>query len=102
MQIGQDGAARFEAFDPAERVRERKVTRMRRVAQRVDDPDVEIGQGVEADIRDRTEVDRIGEIAETKAERSDVAMLLQDRQGGEWPSLPLDRNRPTGNEPVLG
>ena len=36
VQIGQDGAARLEPFDPAERIRQRQVTGMRPVAQRVD------------------------------------------------------------------
>ena len=54
------------------------MARVRPVAQRVDDPDIEIGQGGRALSRNAAEVARIADIAEAKAERGNIAVLLQD------------------------
>ena len=45
VEVGQDGARGLEPLDPVERFGEREMTRMRPVAQRVDDPDVKAGEG---------------------------------------------------------
>src|SRR5580700_828453 len=78
VQIGQDGAPRLEAADPLQCIVEREMARVRPIAQRVDDPDVEAGQRRGAFRRHAGQVAGIGEVAEAKTERSDVAVLLQD------------------------
>src|ERR1700728_1811977 len=69
VQVGENGARRLEPVDPAERVGEGEMTRMRPVAQRVDDPDFEIGQSGAGVRRHAAEVAGIGEIADATAER---------------------------------
>ena len=88
MQVGQDRALGLDALDPGERLGQAEMARMRRVAQRVDDPDVEPGQRRGAFGRQVAEVAGIGEAAEAEAERGDVAVLLQDGQGGDRAALP--------------
>src|SRR5260370_10481460 len=39
MQVGQDGALRPDALDPCQRVVDREMTRMRRIAHGAEDPD---------------------------------------------------------------
>ena len=78
VHVGQDGAARLDALDPCQRVVEREMAWMRPVAQRVDDPEIETCQGRDALRRDVAEIGRIGEVAEPKAKRRDIAVLLQD------------------------
>ena len=67
VHVRQDCAFRFQPFDPVQRFGEREMTRMRPVAQRIDDPDIEIlervdGLGIEiADVR------RIGQAARARS-----------------------------------
>ena len=67
---------------------EAEMARMRLVAQRIDDPEVEPGERRDALVRQVAEVARIGQAAEAEAERGDVAMLLQERQRGDRAALP--------------
>ena len=76
-----------------ERVGDAEVARMRMVAQRVDDPQIEPGQRLDARGRHVVQVARIGERAEAEAERLDVAVVLQERQRLDRPALPVDRQR---------
>ncbi len=59
----------------------------RRVAQCIDDPQIEAFEKLLAFRRDRVEVRRIGNIAEAEAQCVDLAMFEPERQG-------LDRRRP--------
>jgi hypothetical protein len=42
MHVGDDGPARLEAVDPGQRVVDAEMAGMRRIAQAVDDPEIEI------------------------------------------------------------
>src|SRR5438874_11747446 len=44
MQVGEDRAARLDVLDPGERVLDTEMARLRPVAQRIHDPDVEPGE----------------------------------------------------------
>ena len=102
MQVGQDRALRLDPGDPGQRLVEIEMARMRRLAQRVDDPDVEAGQRRDAFGRQALDVGGIGHVAEAEAERGDVAVLLQDRQGLDRAALPLDGDRLARHQPLLG
>ena len=41
MQIGEDRAVRLHSLDPAQRIVDGEMAWMRRIAERIDDPDVE-------------------------------------------------------------
>ena len=66
------------------------MARMRRIAQRVDDPEIEIFQRVKAFGRNVVKVRRISSVADAVAERRNTAMLNQKRGQGEGTALPLD------------
>src|SRR5262245_9761474 len=101
MQVGQNRALGFEALDPIQRFRDAQVAQVRLVAERIEDPDVEAFEGRDAVGRQTLEIAAIGQAAEAKAERSDVAMVLEDGQGGDWSSLPLDVDHAIWFQPVL-
>src|SRR2546423_10935228 len=67
MQVGQDRAFRSDPLDPPQRVGDREMTGMRRIAQRVENPDLEIAQHLHVCFRHAVEVARICEIAEPEA-----------------------------------
>src|ERR1700693_4813867 len=78
MQVGQDGALGPDALDPRQRILDGEMTRMRRIAQRVEDPDFEVAQHRHAVRRNPVEVARIRQIPEPEAERMDLAVGLQE------------------------
>ena len=82
--------ARFglDALDPGERVGDAEMARVRRVAQRIDDPQIEPGERLGARVRHVDQVAGICDIAEAEAERLDVAVLLQERQRRDRPARP--------------
>src|SRR6185312_11373341 len=84
----------FDLADPVQRFVEIEMTRMRALAQRIDDPDVEAAQRGNAFGRQTFDVGRVGHVAEPEAEGRDVAMTLQDREGIYRSTLPVDRNCP--------
>src|SRR3990167_6685527 len=69
MQVGQDRPFRLDPPDPVQRLVEIEVAGVRRLAQRVDDPDVETGQKAEAFWLQTFDVGRVGDVADAKAER---------------------------------
>ncbi len=79
----QHGAARLHPGDPGQRLLEMAVRHMRRAADAVDDPEIDAVErrkrgGVELD-----HVGRIGEAAETEAERGREAMTLREGRDGD-------------------
>src|SRR5947199_4491134 len=102
MQIDQHGALRPDALDPRQRILDGEMTRMRRIAQRVENPDFEISQYRYAVRRDTVEIARIREIAEPEAERMHVAVGLEERGDHDGAAGALDRQRPICLEPMLG
>ena len=70
----------LDALDPGERIRDAEMARVRRVAQRIDDPQIEPGERRHAVGRQLDQVARIRDIAEAEAERLDVAVILQERR----------------------
>src|SRR5690554_489149 len=87
MKIGDDRMSRPQALDPAERILQREMARMRARTQRVDDPDAEIGKQADCAIGNVLDVGQVGDVAEAKAERIDVAVIDQGRLHGN-PSAP--------------
>src|SRR5262245_45649053 len=83
MQIGQDRPPRLECLDKLERLVDAEVRRMWLVAERVNDPDIEVGERREALGREPDQIAGISEAAEAEAERGDVAMVLEDGKRGE-------------------
>src|SRR5262249_56279327 len=91
VQVGQDRPARLDPLDPAERVGDAEMARMRAVAQRVHDPDLESLQRRDAPLRQATEVARVGKRTETEAPRGDIAVLLPPRAPAQQHALPTHR-----------
>ena len=75
---------------------------MRPVAQRIEDPHFEAAQPGDAFGGQVVEVTGIGEVAEAEAERTDVAVALQERERPDRAALPLDRYSLAGAETVFG
>ncbi len=101
MHVGDDRALRLEALDPRQRVGDAEMAGMRRIAQAVDDPEIEAfcsaGQ-LSSGMSCRSGV--VGGIADAIAERGDVAVLQQE--GGQFeraalPSMPSGFRRPRSN-----
>jgi hypothetical protein len=46
VQVGEDRALRFELLNPAQGVGDREMARVRPIPKCVDNPDVEVGQGL--------------------------------------------------------
>jgi len=81
MKIGEDRALGPQFGDPGEGFRQGKMTGVRRVAQSVDDPQVEPLQKTEARDGNGAEIGRIGDLAEAKTERVNLAMFKLERNG---------------------
>jgi hypothetical protein len=81
MKIGENRALGPQFGDPVESFRQRKMTGVRRVAQSVDDPQVEPLQKIEALCRNGAEIGRIGHIVKAKTERVNLAMFKLERNG---------------------
>src|SRR5262245_28364875 len=101
MEIGQDRAPGLDPFDPAQRIVDTEMAGMRAVAQRIHDPDFGPRERSHARLRQAAQVAGIGKRPEAKAQRGNIAVLLQDRQGLDWAALPVDAQVPAGLEPVL-
>src|SRR5207244_10242492 len=102
MEVGQDRPLGVKALDPAERVGDREVAWMREVAQRIEDPHVEVFEQPYAARIDIAEIARISEPAEPEAERWNIAVLLGNRYGHDRAALPVNGDRPIGLEAMLG
>src|SRR5262245_48860054 len=90
MKIGEDRAPRFDPRDPAERVLDTEMARMRLVTQRVHDPDLGPGERRDARLGQPTQIAGIGKRSETEPQGGNVAMLLQDRERGNRAALSGD------------
>ena len=66
------------------------MARMRRITQRVDDPQIEAFERMKALGRNVVEVRRISSIADAVAERRDITVLENKRGQGDGTALPLD------------
>lgn len=86
MKIGENRAFGPQFGDPIERFRQGKMTGVRRVAQSVDDPEVESLQKTEALDGNGVEIGRIGNLAKAKAERVNLAMFKLKRNGIQEPT----------------
>ena len=75
MEVGQHRAARFQTLDPFERLADREMRTVPLVAQRVDDPQIETFEILNALGRDRVEIGRIGNVAEAEAKRGNFTMF---------------------------
>src|SRR5262252_8393979 len=71
-------------------------------AQRIEDPHVEIAQSTETRRWNPADVARIGKAAEAKPERSDIAVILQERQHGNGSAGASNGHRHSGHQRVCG
>src|SRR5690606_8650321 len=75
------GPLRPQALDPADRLANAEVAGMRDRAQGIENPHIEPLQERNRRLRQAADVGRVGEAADAKAERGDIAVILQDRGG---------------------
>ena len=77
--MGQHGARRTNAADPAQRPFEMAVRRVRRQADAVDDPGRDAGERLESRVVELDDIGRIAEIADTETgrERREAVILLK-------------------------
>src|SRR4051794_25251905 len=101
MHVGDHGALRLEALDPGQRIVDAEMAGMRRIAQSVDDPEIEILQRRPALFRNIADIRRIGGVANAVAERGDVAVLHDKRRQRQRPALALDGMAFTGLDRML-
>src|SRR5215831_2338850 len=71
-------------------------------AQRIEDPHVEIAQSTETRRWNPADVARIGKAADAKPERSDIAVILPERQHGYGSAGALNGHGHSGHQPVRG
>ena len=81
MKIGENRALGPQFGDPFEGFRQGKMTGVRRVAQSVDDPQVEALEKSEALDGNPIEIRRIDHLAKAKTEGGNVAMFKLERNG---------------------
>jgi hypothetical protein len=81
MKVGEDRALGPQLGDPVDGFRQGKMTGVRRVAQSVDNPQVEPLQKTEALDGNGVEIGRIGHLAKAKTERVNLAMFKLERNG---------------------
>ena len=94
VHVGEDGAPRAIAFDPAQRLVQMSVGRMRRPPQGVHDPDVEALEGL---VRVRRQIDHVAGIrkpAKAIADGPDAAVVLIEGSAREWRRRVPRRSRP--------
>ena len=80
MKVGEDRALGPQLGDPVDGFRQGKMTGVWRVAQGVDDPQVEPLQQTEALDGNGVEIGRIGHLAKAKTERVNLAMFKLERK----------------------
>jgi hypothetical protein len=102
VQIGEDRALRLQPFDPGQRLADAEMAGMRTVAQRIDDPQIEAFERLDALCGQINEVARIGDAAEAISERGNIAVVLQERQNRDRTALPFDRQRLARFDAVFG
>lgn len=88
MHMRQHGVFWCQPLDPAKCLAKRQVTRVRPVLQRVDDQRVEVAQPLGGGVRKVADVRAIGDAADAKTERDDVAMDLRQWLKGEGTPSP--------------
>jgi hypothetical protein len=81
MKIGENRALGPQFGDPVKSFRQGQMTGVRRVAQSIDDPQVEPLQKTEALDGNGVEIGRIGDLAKPKSERANFAMFKLERNG---------------------
>src|SRR5262249_52441538 len=78
------------------------MARVRPVTQRLHDPALSPSQRRNAGLGQPAEVAGIGESSETKAQRGNIAMLLENRQRGDRAALSVDGVRQARLQSMLG
>ncbi len=101
VHVGQDGAPGLHPGDPFEGPVHVGVGGMRRIAQRIDDPDVQIRESLEGLLRQGDHIAGIGHVSKAIAQGTDPAMVLvkggdRNRAGRavHGPGLAVLRRRP--------
>src|SRR5882672_6504330 len=93
VHVGEDRAFRADAVDPSERQVEVKMTRMRPVPERVDDPQLDAGERLYGSLRHIHQVGRVGHGTEAESEGGDVAVGEQERHRRDGAARSRDRHR---------
>ena len=69
MHMGEHRPLRFDSPDPGKRLIDAEMARMPHIAERIDDPHIEVLEVFERFLGQIADVRRIGDAAEAKAER---------------------------------
>ena len=69
MHMGEHRALRIDSLNPGKCLLDAEVTRMPRIAQRVEDPDIEVFEISKRVLRQIADIWLIGDAAEAEAER---------------------------------
>src|SRR5579871_1035210 len=101
VHVGEDRPPGRKPLDPLERFGDREMARVRLVAQSIDDPQINASERRNAFRRQVAQVARVRDVADTEAERRDVAVVLQERQRGDRAALACDDDRFAGLDPML-
>src|SRR6266545_3040903 len=99
MHMGEHGALRLHPRDPGQRFLDGEVARMRRIAQCIDDPDVEALKMLKRLLGEVAHIGRIGDVAEAEAERLGLSMKLAKGQRLDHAPRSLDAD--DGARPYL-
>src|SRR5690348_816385 len=86
----QNGPLRLHARDPAERLLEMAVRRVRIVTQAVDDPELDAGERREGRLVELDDVGRVRDGSDAESERPAEAVILLERNDAQ----PGDLERP--------
>ena len=89
VQMGQDRPFRPHLSDPGQRFCHRQMARVRRVAQRIQDPDIEIAQIRQRLIGQIVQVAGIGDAADAQSQRIDIAVNCRKGWKTRSPPGPL-------------
>lgn len=101
VHVGQHRAARLQARDPVQRLAQREMRGMRRAAQRIDDPDIEVLQKRQAFLWQVVQVAGIGQPGDAEAIGCDAAVELPERQRLDAPAGAIDADGIAVIEAVL-
>jgi len=102
MKVGEHGAARLEPLDPFEGLSDRKMRAVALVAQRVDDPQIETFEILQALRRDRMQVRGIGHVADAESQGVHLAMFEPERRRLDGSARTIEKCRAAEMQPVFG
>src|SRR3954452_3442411 len=99
MHMGEHGTLRLHPRDPRKRFLDGEVARMRRIAECINDPDIEALKMLERLLWEIAHIGRVGDVAEAEAERLGLPMTLAEGQRLDRAPCSLDADH--GARPYL-